>query len=183
MRRLYWAGWVAIVVVATACWGQAGKRTRTAEVSADDMVYKWDTNQFEFSGNCVLEVSGPNQATLVAPRMSLQLTADGRAIKLLRATGPLRTTVVTAPDSQGMKRRIVATATKYATYVEADQVVEMVGDAQADIITLPEKPDSPKAHFSGDVLRVSLKSGELSAKRVRVRVEGEFGAPGQGEQP
>jgi lipopolysaccharide export system protein LptA len=163
-------------------WGQAQKRTRTAEVSADDMVFKWETNQFEFTGNCVLEVSGPNQATIAAPRMSVQLTADGRSIKFLKATGPLRTTVVTAPDSQGVKRRIVATAAQYATYVEADQVVEMVGDAQADIITLPEKPDSPKAHFSGDVLRLSLKSGELSAKRVRIRMEGEFGAPEQGER-
>lgn len=182
MSKQRWIGWLLAAMAVACAWGQAQKRTRTAEVTADDMVFKWETNQFEFSGNCVLEVSGPNQATITAPRMSLQLTADGRAIKFLKATGPLRTTVVTAPDSQGVKRRIVATAAKYATYVEADQVVEMVGDAQADMITLPERPDSAKAHFSGDLLRVSLKSGELSAKRVRIRVEGELGVPEQGEQ-
>jgi hypothetical protein len=69
-----------------------------------------------------------------------------------------------------------------ATYREDEQVLEMDGDATADIIALPETADSARAHFSGDVMRVSLKSGELSVTKARLHVEGEFSPPGQGAQ-
>ncbi len=164
-------------VVAVAAWSQATKKTRTAEISGKQMEYRWTKNEFEFTGGCVLKIHGPTAATMKAPRVVFQLTADGRTVKLLKAFGPVDFTATTPPDSEGHRRRISGHCTKYATYDEENGVIEVVGDAVADLVTLPETPESPRAHFSGDVITINLKKGIVRATPAHLRYEGIIGGP------
>jgi hypothetical protein len=169
--------------VCVLAFAQATKHTRSADVAADDMVWRYQKNEFDFSGNCSLQIHSMSSATMTAPKMTMHLSADGRAVKFLKATGPVDATVITAPDADGVRRKIVAHCSQYATYAEENQTIELVGNAVADLITLPESPDAQSAHFTGEVIRVSLKAGELTARKARLHVEGIVGAPGEGEAP
>ncbi len=175
--------WIPIAFLCVLGLAQAGKSTRTADVLADDMVWRYQKNEFEFTGNCSLQIHSNSSATMTAPKMTMNLSADGRQVKLLRATGPLQTTIITAPDAQGVKRKIVAHCTQYATYGEENESIELVGNAVADLYTLPESPDAQSAHFTGEVIRVSLKAGEVSARKAKVHVEGVYAAPAEGAAP
>ncbi len=175
--------WIPIAFVCVLGLAQSAKSTRTADVSADDMVWRYQKNEFDFTGNCSLQIHSNSSATMVAPKMTMNLTADGKQVKLLRATGPLETTIITAPDVNGVKRKIVAHCSKYATYGEADETIELVGDAVADLYTLPESPDAQSAHFTGDTIHVNLKAGEVSARKAKVHVEGVYSAPAEGAAP
>ena len=166
---------VAAAAVATVGWSQATKRTRTAEISGKQMEYRWEKNEFEFTGDCVLKIQGPTSATMKAPRLVFQLASDGKTVKLLKAFGPVDFTAVTPPDKQGHRRRISGHCTKYATYDEANGVIEVVGSAVADLVTLPEGPETPRAHFTGDVITINLKKGIVRATPAHLRYEGIVG--------
>ena len=167
---------VAAIIVAVA-WSQATKRTRSAEISGKQMEYRWAKNEFEFTGECVLHIKGPTSATMKAPRLVFQLTPDGRAVKLLKAFGPVDFTAVTPADKEGHRRRISGHCTKFATYDEPKGVIQVVGEAVADLVTLPETPEAPRAHFSGDVITIDLKNGIVRATPAHLRYEGIIGGP------
>ncbi len=178
MRKF--AALVLAIVAAGAVLGQARKQTRTAEVTAPEMVYRWDTNEFVFRGNCVLQVHDANRATMRAPAMKVKLGPKGATIDSLRAEGPVNILVITAPDKEGVKRKITARCSDHASYTEKTQEIQLVGDAVADVVSLPEGPESMRAHFTGDALIVSLKKSEVRAENARLRVEGIVTPPSQG---
>ena len=163
---------LAALAVLVAAWPQARTRTTTADISADEMIFRFGRNEFEFRGNCVLKIKGPNTAEMVAPRMVFKLSSGGASLASLTAYGPVKMTIITAKDASGQRRRIVARCSEKATYNEASQLVEMIGDGVADIVTLPETPQSPRFHFNMDYLKVNLRTGELTAKPAKVRFEG-----------
>ncbi|MCD6350739.1 MAG: hypothetical protein J7M26_01360 [Armatimonadetes bacterium] len=167
----------AIVVVGGLAWSQAHEKTTTADISAAEMVFRFEKSEFEFRGNCVLKISGENQATMTAPRMVFQLTSGGTQLKHLKAFGPVKVTVVTPKDAQGQRRKIVAQCQDYATYDEPTQTVELRGKGQADILILPEGPESQRLRFTMDKMRINLRSGELSATPAQVHFEGFLPAP------
>jgi hypothetical protein len=169
--------WLPALFVCVLCFAQAAKHTRTADVSADDMTWRYQKNEFEFTGNCDLTITGPSSATMTSPKMTMTLTSKGDQIKLLHADGPLQTTIITSPDANGVKHKIVARCSQYATYGEENETIQLVGNAVADLYTLPESPDAQTAHFSGETIRVSLKAGEVSAHKAKVHVEGIYTAP------
>ena len=174
---------VTAMIIAGAAWTQATKRTRSAEISGKQMEYRWEKNEFEFTGECVLKIQGPTTATMKSPRLVFQLTADGRTVKLLKAFGPVDFSALTPPDKQGHRRRIAGHCTKFATYDEANGVIQVVGSAVADLVTLPETPDAPRAHFTGDVITINLKKGIVRATPAHLRYEGIVGSakpPGAG---
>lgn len=162
----------AAVLPASVCWPQAHTRTTTADIRAAEMVYDIGKNQFTFTGSCVLQISGPNTAEMTAPKMVFELGREGATLRRLTAFGPVKMTVITRKDKQGQRRRIVARCSEQATYKEPEQVVEMRGDCVADIVTLPETPDSQRFHFNMERLVVDLRTGKLTAKPARVRFEG-----------
>lgn len=174
MKKWLWLPALFVCVLGLA---QAAKHTRTADVSADDMVWRYQKNEFEFTGNCELKISGPSSATMQAPKMTMTLTSDSRQVKLLHATGPLLATIVTAPDANGVRHKIVARCSQYATYAEGDESIDLVGNAVADLYTLPASPNAQAAHFSGETIHVALKAGEVSAHKAKVHVEGVYTAP------
>ncbi|MBC7287503.1 MAG: hypothetical protein H5T86_05545 [Armatimonadetes bacterium] len=170
------------LIIAVAAWCQATTRTRTAEISGKEMEYRWDKNEFDFSGGCVLTIHGPTTATLKAPRIIFQLTADGQSVQLLKAFGPVEFSSITAPDEKGNRRKITGQCTQYATYAEKDGVIEVVGNAVVDLVTLPETPESARAHFSGDTISINLKKGIIRATPAHLRYEGILPQPSPAEK-
>jgi len=136
------------------------------------MVFRFQRNEFEFKGDCVLEIAGPNTATMTSPRMVFQLARGGSQLKFLKAFGPVKVTVLTPKNEEGQRRKIVAECTDYASFNELDQIVELMGKGQAEIIILPEGPDSQRLRFNVQQMRIDLRSGELSATPAKVHFEG-----------
>jgi hypothetical protein len=145
------------------------------------MVFRFDKSEFEFRGNCIMKITGPNAAEMTAPRMVFQLTSGGSQLKTLKAFGPVKLNVITAKNEEGQRRKITAECSEYASFNEPEQLVEMVGNGQADIMILPEGPDSHRVRFNAEHMRINLRTGELSATPARVHFEG-FLPPGEPEE-
>lgn len=149
------------------------RRTQTTQIDYGDVTFHWDTNVLEFVGTaeqpCKLTVTGPHQATMTAPRMSCKLASGGKQrIEWLKTTGKTHLTVVTKPDEEGRRLKIVATGSQGATYSELTQTIELAGGAQADLTYLPEGPE--EAHLAAEVLKVNLKAKTISASKGHLKV-------------
>ena len=62
----------------------------------------------------------------------------------------------------------MATGTEGANYSELTQTVELTGNAEADLIYLPEGPE--QAHFAAEALKVNLKSRTITASKGHLKV-------------
>lgn len=166
---------------AAAAWPQAHTQTTTADITASEMVFRFQKSEFEFTGNCVLKISGANTAEMYAPRMVFQLTSGGTQLKHLTAYGPTKVTVMTPKNEEGQRRKIVAECKEYATFNEPEQMLETKGDTVVDVLILPEGPDSQRLRFNMNEVRINLRTGELTGKPARVHFEG-FLPAGEAEE-
>ena len=146
--------------------------TQTTQIDYANVTFHWDTNVLEFVGSsgrpCKLTVTGPHQATMTASKMSAKLTSGGNRIEWLKTTGPTHLTVITKPDEEGQRLKIVATGSQGATYSELTQIVELTGGATADLISLPE--GRGEAHLAAEALDVNLKTKTITAAKGHLKV-------------
>lgn len=170
--RIWWVVIVVMVLLAGLALAQASTKTQTAEIDAETLTINWDTNVWVFSGPppAVLTLTGPQQATLTSPRMSVRFSAKMDRIIHLEATGPVRLELVTKPDAEGNRRRIVATAKQRAEYSESTQKLVLHGGAEATVVALPEGPESQRAFFSGEVMEANLKTSQLTVQKAHLEV-------------
>ena len=169
------AGLIAGIVLIVTGLGQAAQvQTLSATVAADSMTWSWDKDLYEFTGNCRLAITSPEQATLIAPRITLKLTkgAGGqRAIETLKTTGQTELDMTTKPDSNGIRRHMHGTATGGANYSDANQSVELIGGARIDSISLPESPESERVTFTAEALTVDLANRTVAASKGQMKVD------------
>ena len=83
------------------------------------------------------------------------------------ASGPVHLDLLTAPDNNGLRRKIVATCGGRATYEGGTEVVTMTGGAEADVTTLPEG-NVEAAHLEGDTITANLRASKLSIKQATI---------------
>ncbi len=166
------------VLVATLSGQAARMTTRTADLQGDDMTLYLKTNQFVFTGHCKLIITGPYQATMTSAKMTFKLSSGADDIEQLATHGPTDFSVVTQPDEEGNRYQITATSRQGATYSGKQQKVVLSGGATADIVTLPEGPDSQRAHITGETITADLKTSVISVNKAHLRVE----TPLEGEQ-
>lgn len=159
------------LLAATVAFSQQVKRTRTAEIKADLLEFDWNANVFEFSGNCKLTIGAGYNATMTAPRMTTEIATAPPTVKSLVAQGPVNFVIVTAPDSQGRKRKIVASAQQKATYAEDTQTVKLVGQAQADMTPLEASDEVEAVHFTGETITANLKTSRLTVDNANLTVK------------
>jgi lipopolysaccharide export system protein LptA len=158
------------LLVATVAFCQQVKKTRTAEIRADLLEFDWSTNVFEFGGNCKLTIGAGYNATMTAPSMTAEIVPKPATVKSLVAKGPVNFAIVTAPDSQGRKRKIVASAKEQATYAEETQIVKLVGDAEADMTPVDSPDDVEAVHFTGQSITANLKTSRLTVDNANLTV-------------
>ena len=169
-----------LVVLAAGVSGQAAqKTTRTATVIGDKMTLDLKTSQFVFTGHCKLIITGPYEATMASAKMTFKLSSSADDIEHLTTHGPTDFSVVTQPNDEGTRYKITATARQGATYSGKQQKVVLSGGASADIVSLPEGPDSRRAHITGDTITADLKTSIIEMSQARLKVE----TPLEAEQP
>lgn len=143
-------------------------KTLSATVDADEVTWNWGTNLTEFTGNCKVVIISPQQATLTAPRISLKLEksdAGQSVIHQLKTVGETHLTLITQPDSKGIRRKMTGTASQGATYSERSNTVVLAGGAKIDSVSLPEGPDSERISFTAEALTVDLGAEEVRASK------------------
>ncbi len=156
-------------------------RTRTVQIYYDNLTLHWDTNVIEFAGSsgqpCKLTMTAPHQATMTAPKMSGKLSSGGQDIEWLETMGTTHLTVLTSPDEEGQRFKIVATGSQGAKYFRASQTVELAGGAKADLISLPA--GRGEAHITAEALQVDLKTNTITATKGHLKII----TPLEDEQP
>ena len=177
-------GWLIVAIVAcvsalAVATAQQVKRTETGTVTAELIEYDFGNNDFKATGNVVVDIDGKHQAKMFAPTLSMDLNQDLDRILSLVATGPVRFEVLTAPDSDGLRRKILASCGSRAAYDAAAQTIVMSGGAKADVSTLPAG-NAEAAHFTGDSITVNLRTSMLSIKQADLTVTTEVNT-GEGE--
>ncbi len=170
---------VAIVVgvsaLGVAVAQQQVKRTETGTIKADLIEYDFSNNDCTATGNVTVSIDGRHQAKMFAPVMFVDLNQDRNRILSLVATGPVRFEVLIAPDSDGLRRKILASCGTRAAYDATAQTILMSGGAKADMTTLPAG-NAEAAHFTGDSITVNLRTSMLSIKQAEITVTTEIPA-------
>ncbi len=174
---------MAIALTITAGVAQSTKRTQTAVISADTLVYDWDSDVFEFIGNCKVKIVGATEATLSAPKMIVKLSAGGNAIEELQTVGKTELTILTAPNDKGQRRYIEAHSNSGATYDERSRQIVLTGGAVADMTMRPPSATEriQTVHFTGQQITADLKAATIKAKQVHVEVTGSASQAQQGQ--
>ena len=170
---------VVIVLAASVSGQTVQKTTRTATVVGDKMTLDLKTSQFVFTGHCKLSITGPYEATMTSAKMTFKLSSGGDDIEHLATHGPTDFSLVTSPQGEEKRYKVAATATQGATYSERDQQIVLQGNAEADIVSLPEGPQSQHAHFTGQTITADLKTSVIEVSQAHLKVE----TPLETEQP
>jgi lipopolysaccharide export system protein LptA len=153
---------------------QQVKRTRSATITAQAMEYDWDKNLIEFTGNTKLVIGGGYDGTMTAPSMNVRLNAKGDRVSSLVAKGPVNFRIVTAPDSNGQRRKIDASAKDEATYSEETQLLKLVGGATADMLPMNAAADVEAVHFAGQTISADLKTSRLKVSDANLTVKSQM---------
>lgn len=177
-------GWLVIAMVAGVsalgvAVAQQVKNTETGTISADLIEYDFANNDCEATGNVIVTIDGKHQAKLFAPAIFVDLNQDLNRILSLVAKGPIRFEALTAPDDNGLRRKIVASCGTRASYDAVTQTINMTGGAEADVSTLPTS-NVEAAHFTGESITVNLRASTLSVKQAEATVTTEVSS-GEGE--
>jgi len=164
----------AVGLLTAVAVGQQVKKTRTATISAEKLELDWVTNVWEFTENCKVTIGDGYNAEMSARAMTVKLSPKADRVLSLVAAGPVDFTVITAPDSQGVKRKITASAQKEATYAEDTQTVRLSGGAVADIRALDAAASVEAAHITGNTITANLKTNRLTVDKPDVTVKTEL---------
>jgi lipopolysaccharide export system protein LptA len=171
-RRLMALGLgLVLLSLCVAVAAQVVKKAQQADITSEKFTYDWAKNQFVFSGNCRVDIKGPDKATLNAPRMVGKVASKSSQISEIAASGPVSFDIVTARDSEGNQRHIVATCSGSAVYNGATRLVTLNGGAQATMTTLPLDPSVQPTRFTGDKLVVDFGANEITGENVHFEVE------------
>jgi lipopolysaccharide export system protein LptA len=172
MRRLMALGLgLVLLSLCVAVAAQVVKKAQQADITADKFVYDMGRNEFVFSGNCRVDIKGPNKATLNAPRMVGKVGAKSSQISEITASGPVSFDIVTQKDAEGGQRHIVASCSGSAVYNGATRLVTLNGGAQATMTSLPAGPDAQPTRFTGDKLVVDFGANQITGENVHFEVE------------
>lgn len=154
---------LAAVALSAATAQQQTRNTRTGKVVFGELVWDFENNSIVITGNpAQLLVEGMHDAELCSPRISIDADAQLTEIHGAVANGPVQLNLLTAPDSNGVRRRVNARCTQKATYDQSKATVTMVGNVVADIVTLPETGEEA-AHLESEQITVDLRASTLTA--------------------
>ena len=162
---------VAGLSMVALVWAQAVKRTSQADITSQKFTYDWKSSEFIFTGNCRVEIKGPDKATMTAPRVVGKITTKGQQVNKLTASGPVTFDFTTARDADGVQRRIVASCSGQAIYDGVANTVTLTGGAEAQMTALPAAEGQEPTKFSGTKLIVNFKSYTVEGEGVHFEVE------------
>jgi len=160
-----------LLAMAAVAADRVQKSAQSADVFSDKFIYKWDKNLFEFTGNCRVEIKGPDSATMVAPKMTGKLAGNSNQITEITAIGPVKFDILTKKDEQGVQRMIKAGCAGEAVYTGGTKVVTLGGGAEAVMTTIPQDPDMQPAMFTGNKLVINLTDFTITGDNVHIEMQ------------
>ena len=178
-RTIIWLVAAAMLVGGVVV-AQQSRKTATAEFGGELFEWAMDTNLFTLSGGAWLNVKADQVAKMTASAMTIKLNEKLNLVESLTATGPVKIDMLTAKGEKGVQRKIIASCAEKGTYQEAEQLIEMIGDVEADVTTLPAG-NVEAAHLCGDKISFDLKTNKVTVTQAKMTVTTETGA-GKGEQ-
>jgi hypothetical protein len=156
---------------------QSAVHTRTVEITTTPTgtaTFNYGTGEFTITGGDglvtvkILQTTG--EATLTAPKVSGQLA--GQKVARLVAYGPVHLVNTTPPDASGAGgSKIIASADNRAEFSEANEKITLIGNAQADYVSLPDTPEAMRAHFTGDEIEADLNTKSLTVTKAHITAE------------
>lgn len=166
-------GLCALLVIGVAA--QQTRQTRTGTLRFGQLVWDFAKNTIVVTGSpATLDIEGAHEARLSSPRMEIDADQQLEEIDAATASGPVDLLLVTAPDSEGVRRRITAKCTERAVYSRQNDTVTMTGNVVADIVTLPEG-QAEAAHLESESITVNLRTSTLTAQPGCFEVTTEIG--------
>lgn len=132
------------------------KQTSEANITADKFKANVSTGVWEFTGNCRVEIKGPDAGFMTSPRVVGQFDRAGSQVTEIKAFGPVNFDVTTRKDAEGVQRRIVARCTEQAVYAGAARTITLTGNPEATMSTIPSPPEAKPATFTGRKLIITL---------------------------
>lgn len=178
-RKLFVSVLVGAMTVAAAVgMAQQVKKAQNAVITAQTMEYDWAANTVDFAGGTKLVLTGEYDATMLAPSMGVKLSPKADRVLSVVARGPVSFSLVTKPDNNGQRRKIVATAKQQATYTDETQIILLTGGATADLLPVEDAaPDggglarAETIHFTGQTITANLKTNKLTVDDANLTVE------------
>ncbi len=171
--------WVLVGLLAVSCFAlaQNSKKTQSAEIKGDSLVFNWVSNEVVLTGNASVQIASANPTIMTAPKMTAKLSKAADQIVNLVAYGQIHLKITTAPDPDGVRGRITATCNDKAEYSETTQKILLYGGAVADYVSLPEGPESRRAHFTGDQMEADLNTSTLTVTKAHISVNAPLKTP------
>lgn len=185
MNRRQFATVIALPLVALCMVALAAaveKQTSEANITADKFKANVSTGVWEFTGNCRVEIKGPDKGFMTAPRVLGTFDRAGSQVTEIKAFGPVNFDMTTRKDAEGVQRRIVARCTDQAVYAGAARTITLTGNPEAAVSTIPSPPDAKPATFTGRKLIITLKD-EITIEGEGVKFDVEFPPETQQEAP
>jgi lipopolysaccharide export system protein LptA len=161
-----------LLLAAGVSLGQNSVKTQTADLVAPNgtLVFNYLTGEFTMTGGVTVKMQGTRDATMTAPKVTGKLSHNNQVSSLV-AYGPVHLEIITAPDAEGNRGDVKATADDRAEYSEITQKITLIGNAVADYISLPEGPDSRRAHFTGEAIEADLNTSMLTVTKAHITVQ------------
>ena len=171
--------WVlaGLLLVSCLAFAQNSKKTQSAVIEGEVSVFHWSTNELALTGNVSVQVTSANATTMTAPKMTAKFSKGMDLILSLVASGPVHVEIITAPDADGVRNRITATCNDKAEYSETTQKIMLFGGAVADYVSLPEGPESRRAHFTGEAIEADLNTSMLTVTKAHITVQSPLKPP------
>jgi hypothetical protein len=138
------------------------------------LTFNYLTGDFTITGGTGLvtvKMQGPDEAIMTTPKVTGKLSKNKQVADLI-AYGPVHLDIITPPDAQGARAQVIASADDRAEYSEVSQKITLYGNAVADYLSLPEGPDSTRAHFTGDTIEADRNTGLLTVTKAHITAEG-----------
>ena len=153
-------------------YAQGGKPTvQSADITSDKWTYNWKTKTFTFTGNCRVEVKGPDHAVMTAPNMTGKASGSGNQITEIVASGPVQFDITTAKDEKGVQQIINAACAGQAVYRGGDKKVTLAGGAEAVMATNPADPNVEPARMTATTLTISLVDFEIGGDGLHIDMQ------------
>ena len=160
-----------LAVELTAAWPQqVVRRGSVAVVTADSLEMSLDSGVLEMTGNVNVNIKGDYTATMTAPSVRVETDKEKNQVVSIKATGPVTADVLTKPQD-GKQQRIVARCSDEATFSEKTMIIEMRGNAHADVSGMPRGEGVESMKFDGDSMSINLKTHKVNLKQAHVNVE------------
>ena len=167
-------GLVAVAMAAgiVGVYAQGAKpKVQSADITSEKWSYNWKTKTFTFTGNCRVEVRGPDHAVMTAPKMTGKAAGAASQITEIVATGPVKFDITTAKDEKGVQQIINAACAGQAVYRGGDKVVTLAGGAEAVMATNPADPDVEPAKMTATALTISLDDFEIGGDNLHINMQ------------